>query len=97
MKWTLENRNKLYHKAAIKFGLANQIASANEELAELIVELSKMLNGKRRKENPLDIEKLVDELVDGSIMIEQMILNFDVSDEVLKRRSVKLDRLEKML
>lgn len=97
MKWTLENRNKLYHKAAVRFGFLNQVVNAIEELAELQVELAKMLNGKRRKENPFDREKLVDELVDASIMIEQMILNFDVSDEVLQRRSVKLDRLEKML
>ena len=84
--------------AAIKqFGPHNQVTCCIEELAELQVELAKILNGKRDVKNPEHIKLLVDELADVSIMIDQMILLFNCDFDVVERKDFKIGLLKQKI
>jgi len=86
------DRNILYKKATDKWGFASQLVAACEELGELIVEVAKMYNGKRP-----DNIKLIDELADVKIMIEQIENNYCIDVEVDIRKLEKLKRLQSII
>lgn len=83
--------NELYHRAIETYGIRNQWAVAVEELAELQKEICKMLRGGG------DIAHLAEEIADAKIMIEQLIIIFDVKEMVEDYRRRKLERLERRL
>lgn len=91
------SRNKVYRKAAKKWGVLNQLIKAVEELAELSVELTKLFNGQRDIKKQYDKFKVIDELADARIMIEQTELNFDLRILVKDRMVEKMTKLEQRL
>lgn len=86
-------RKKLYLEAVVKWGIPLQIGMYHEESAELTIELNKTLRtGKVVK--PI----LIDEIVDVEIMLEQIRVMFEITDEECnKHKLYKLERLEKRL
>ena len=91
------SRNKVYRKAAKKWGIFNQLVKAVEELAELSVELAKLFNKQRDMKNQYDKFKVIDELADARIMIEQTELNFGLRILVKDRIVEKVTKLEQLL
>jgi len=83
-------RIELYIKASEKWGTNSQIIVAIEEMNELCVQLAKVLNNKHNGE----YYKLIDELADARIMIEQVELIFGIYPNVEQRMDEKLNRLE---
>ena len=77
-----------------RYGLQEQSGQCTEELAELIIALRKYW-----RDHPMDtatLDKLradiVDEIADCQIMIDQMIIGFNVSVDVEKRIRYKIER-----
>lgn len=75
------------------FGEHGQLIAAAEELCELSIELLKLANKKRDISVIGDRAKVIDELADASIMINQMVINFDLRDSVEDRIDYKLEKL----
>lgn len=69
------------------YGPENQIRMMFEEMAELQKELCKHLRGEDRR------KQIVEEIADVSIMLRQMIIIFDIEDEVSYQEMFKLGRL----
>ncbi len=86
-----ENRQIVYLEALKKFGLESQNSVAIEEMSELTKEICKYGRGKR------DIESLVDEIADVTIMMEQLTLFYGVSELVNDRMSYKINRLKERM
>ncbi|MGQ4893507.1 MAG: hypothetical protein ACP6IQ_02655 [Candidatus Njordarchaeia archaeon] len=84
------NERKLYASALLKWGLDSQFGVLQEEAAELIVAISHYLRQR------IDEEKLLEELVDIEIMLEQIKMCFD-EDKIKEIKDEKLKRLEKRL
>ena len=79
-------------KAIDKYGVGEQIIKAVEELAELQTELCRVFCGRPNGDN------IVEEIVDVEIMIEQLKMIFDVSEEIIEEVKIqKIERLEKRL
>lgn len=92
---SLEERQEVYKMATDKWGWKNQSIAVIEELAELIVELAKGFNGKR---TGLEADlKLIDELADVRIMIEQVEFNTGFRTDVQMRMEQKLISLRAKL
>jgi hypothetical protein len=87
----------LFERAAREFSKRSQMIVAIEELAELQVELAKVLNGKRDMGNTEHAAKLIDELADATIMIGQTIHNLSLAKSVDLRIFEKLSRLNNLL
>lgn len=89
------NKNIL-KKAIEKYGTHNQMLKCIEECGELSRAISRILielssgDGFTTEESQ---ENLYEELADVSIMIEQMIIMFDCTDEVISWQLKKLKRL----
>ena len=78
-KRILEDILRMYHK--------DQLIVAIEELSELQKELCKTLRGK------LNIDNITEEMADVYIMLEQIKIYFDISqDEIDRVIQYKLDR-----
>ena len=89
---------KIHKKAHDVWGKEIQVVSALEEVNELSVELAKILNKKRQPEIiSEDRLRLVDELADVKIAIDQMIYSFDLGEAVENRKIIKLRRLASIL
>lgn len=85
-------RKDIYRQAIKKYGRILQTIVAIEEMAELQKELSKAL---RSKEN---YSGIVEEIADVQIMLEQLKIIFDISEEEIdKQMTFKLQRLQKNL
>lgn len=87
-KWKIE----VYTKALEKWGKPLQIIMGIEEMSELTKELTKYLRGNNERRN-----KLIEEIADVSIMLEQLILIFDCQNEFEIKKSEKFLRLDEML
>lgn len=88
----MENRDVLYEKAIEVYGKENQTIVAMEEMAELQKELSKALRGED------NTEKIVEEMADVYMMLEQLHLIYDIPCEAVAiALSAKADRLEERL
>ena len=88
-----ENQNpiKVYAKLLKKYGDA-QIIVAIEELSELQKELCKALRNKSNYDN------IVEEIADVEIMLEQMKIYFEISeDEIEEMKEIKTKRTKERL
>lgn len=84
-------RKRVYAKAFNVYGTERQRMVAIEEMAELTKELCKI------QRDGTTMDKLVDEITDVKIMVEQLVLMFDCKDEVYHRMRQKIDRLIKRM
>ena len=84
----------ILEKAIEKYG-EKQLDQAQEELAELIVAISKY----KRNENKFTISNVIEEIADVNIMIKQVMMLLDITEfEVKSEEIYKLNRLkERML
>lgn len=83
---------KLYCKAMVKFGAANQLVIAVEELSELQKEVTKFIRKNGNKAN------LTEEIADVEIMLEQIKMICSVNQkEVEEYKDMKIKRLEETL
>ena len=93
------NKNIL-KRAISKYGTHNQMLKCIEECGELSRAVSRILielssgDGFTTEESQ---ENLYEELADVSIMVEQMIMMFDCTDEVISWQLKKLNRLKERL
>lgn len=83
----------VYLRCEQKWGRPSQIMMLIEEMAELTKALSKLY----RAYNEQTEKKMIEEIADVSIMVEQITTIFNLSDRVEEQRKTKLTRLLKML
>lgn len=83
----------ILEKAVEKYG-KKQLDQAQEELAELIVAISKY----KRNENKFTISNVIEEIADVNIMIKQVMMLLDIKEfEVKSEEIYKLNRLKKRM
>ena len=83
----------ILEKAIEKYG-EKQLDQAQEELAELIVAISKY----KRNENKFTISNVIEEIADVNIMIKQVMMLLDIKEfEVKSEELYKLNRLKKRI
>ena len=85
-------KTETLEKAVNTYGLDNQLNQLQEECAELIVAVNKC-----RRNNFIDLDPLVDELADVTIMMEQIINHFNLENRVHDMIQFKLNRLKERL
>lgn len=83
-----EERKVVYVDAILHYEEGRQILKAVEEMAELTNELAKSVDLNRTS-----IDRIVDEIADVAIMMEQLRLIFNVNTEVQERIDYKVQRL----
>ena len=88
-----DNRMKIYKQAWDKFGKDAQLFQVVEEFGELLVAINKH----RRYNTELTKERLIEEIVDSNIMIEQLIMHYNLKDKIDDLKNKKLDKLKKYL
>lgn len=82
------NKQDVYKEAILKKGKSHQLIVAIEELSELQKEITKSLRGH------LNIDHLIEEIADVQIIIEQLMLMFEVKNEEIEReKNYKISRL----
>ena len=74
-------------KAVAHYGVKHQIIKLFEEFSELQKELCKFLDGKNNR------DAIAEETGDVLILLDQLILMFDMADEVTESKHKKLERL----
>ena len=84
------DEKQLYQKALNKWGIDSQILMAIEESSELILVLAKI----NRNYNGSSIKQIIEEMVDVSIMIEQLKIILNCNEDFEKIKTEKLIRLE---
>lgn len=84
----MESRKKVYEDARIRWGSHNQLVVAIEEMSELQKEICKYFRHEGKHED------LIEEVADVSIMLEQIILIFDIEDDVKRIVQEKIQRLK---
>jgi len=90
-----EHEIQIMHTALEQWGFNAQVGQAIEESAELIVALQKFTN---RTPTPDGVEKILDEIADVEMMLAQMRLALDISDDTLRERiESKFERLGRYL
>jgi len=89
---TKEKLNKIYLGLEEKNGKSHQLTVCIEELSELIKELSKWIRNKGQGGNEM---KIIEEIADVEITLDQMKLFFDHNNGVEFFKEFKLKRLEK--
>ena len=83
----------ILEKAIEKYG-EKQLDQAQEELAELIVAISKY----KRNENKFTISNVIEEIADVRIMLKQVMMLLDIEEfEVKSEEIYKLNRLKKRM
>jgi len=88
------NEAEIFHSCLVKWGRVSQTLMIIEELIEFQLELMHTL----RSIKPFDREKLMEEYVDVSIMLEQFrTMYYFGEDEILKIKTRKLNRLKELL
>lgn len=87
---------EVFEAAINKFGIDHQVDKAIEEMAELTKALIK-----ERRENNMYSDEILDEIVDVSIMIEQLkMIHFILPEDYEnyeKRKAYKINRLKSKL
>lgn len=86
-----EERKKVYTNALITYGDHAQMIIAIEELSECQKEICKILRGGE------NFPHLAEEIADATIMLEQLRLVFNISDQVCECMDAKVRRLEERL
>jgi hypothetical protein len=103
MNLNKEQRIRLYKDAIEKWGEDLQLNLVIEESSELIKVVSKLIRSRQlSKIDPknavyVDIDKVVDEIADVKIMLEQLELIFDLDLKVEKQIGVKIGKLKNQL
>lgn len=87
-----EARRWVYQAAIATNGIERQIMVAIEEMSELTKELAKSF-----RPGGTSTEKLVDEIADVFVMMEQMQHIFDMNDQLPERVGFKIRRLAERL
>ena len=83
----------ILEKAIEKYG-EKQLDQAQEELAELIVAISKY----KRNENKFTISNVIEEIADVNIMIKQVMMLLDIKEfEVKSAEIYKLNKHKKKM
>jgi hypothetical protein len=88
-----EDEEKLFEKAILTWGASDQVEMIIEEMSELIVAIQHW------KRNRCGTDKILDELSDVGIMVDQLSLMMDNAGSVASRkrymrhRSMKVNRL----
>ena len=83
----------ILEKAIEKYG-EKQLDQAQDELAELIVAISKY----KRNENKFTISNVIEEIADVNIMIKQVMMLLDIKEFEVKSEEIsKLNRLKKRM
>ena len=82
---------KIYKEALDKYGAQMQETICIEELSELQKALCKHIRGNG------SMADISEEIADVQIMLEQMILLFDLESSVEKWRDIKLARLRDLI
>lgn len=90
-KITYEDRVKIYQDAVETFGVPTQLVVALEELSECQKEICKAL---RIQAN---MDHLIEEVADATIMLEQLRLIFDINAEVCNAMDHKVNRLNERI
>lgn len=83
-----EERREVYLAAIDHYGTENQIRKAIEEMAELTKEICKLYPG-----GGTTRDRMVDEIADVTIMMEQLRILFNVNSDVQERIDFKVSRL----
>lgn len=86
-----EERKVVYAYALIRYGQANQLVVALEELSECQKEICKVMRGDG------NLEHLAEEIADATIMLEQVRLIFDLNSLVCEKMDEKVKRLDDRL
>ena len=86
-----QRQEKILKKAIESYGLRHQAMITAEECGELLTALSHFLRGRES-----DTGRIITELADVSIMVEQLALHFGY-DEFLKERTRKIERLKERM
>lgn len=89
MSMPYEERRAVYESAIEHYGRERQTLKAVEEMAELTKELAKCFIP-----NGTTLDKIVDEIADVTVMLEQLRLIYHVNDAVQERISYKVKRLQ---
>jgi len=90
-------KQNIYEEALSLKGEMSQIDITIEEAAELIQRLIKYKRINEGYDKMLAIENITEEMVDTLIMIEQMIVTFDVKKKFDEIKVKKLERLRMRL
>lgn len=86
------DKKEIYKKALKIWGIETQIMMVVEECSELLFTISKWMRGKYKA------DKLVEEIADVEIMLEQLKIIAGISDtEVQSEKNKKIQRLEDKL
>ena len=86
----MENK-ETYEEALRLWGIEDQIFMLMEETSELVNAICKLRRGR------VELPDVVTELADVSIMVEQMILAFDVESAFVEEKARKIERLKERL
>lgn len=89
MPMPYEERRAVYEAAIEHYGQERQTLKAVEEMAELTKELAKSFIP-----NGTTLDKIVDEIADVTVMMEQLRIIFSVNDAVQERVAYKVKRLQ---
>lgn len=90
-KIPFDARTAVYEDAIERYGSEHQMVVAIEEMSEVIKSLTKWL----RRGGESDLDSIVEEVADATIMLEQLRLIFDINDEVCEAMDKKIERLRK--
>jgi hypothetical protein len=90
----LLERRKVYHQAIVKWGRPAQVAMLAEEAAELAAVALQFLRG---RDDDDGIMRLIDELADTRIMIEQIEYMLTMRRPVQIHMKSKIERLKRRL
>ena len=90
----LTNTLNVYKEAILRWGEIPQIAQMFEEMGELMTAISRFYFRKRKDVSKEDI---AEEIVDVTIMMEQMKEIFDIRKEVKDIYKLKMKQLHKQL
>lgn len=85
----LDTLERIIERAIKKYGTDSQLNVAIEELSELTKEICK------HKRNSSNRERIIEEIADVEIMLEQLKLIFEITEqEIGLQRYMKLKRLK---
>ena len=85
---------KTFCAALYRYGGQAQITMVFEEMAELQDVLCKFLRGRVDSETSANIAK---EIADVGIMLDQMVIEFQLEDAVAEQRAFKVQRLRERI
>ena len=90
-KIPFSQRLQTYTNALVRYGKANQLIVALEELSEVQKEICKVMRGKS------NLNHLAEEIADATIMLEQVREIFSINDMVCQKMDEKIQRLDESM